>query len=159
MNTKQLLLRFNMSDTSMLIVCANCCTKNRLTSVKLNDKPVCGKCGKAVLSKKPIVGSDSNFSRFITDNGLPVVVDFWASWCGPCKQFAPTFEQVAGKLSAKACFLKLDTEHNQHTAGSYNIRSIPTLMIFHHGKEIARISGALPPAQFEQWLAENLPAI
>ena len=80
-------------------------------------------------------------------------------WCGPCQQFSPIFEQVAGEMSTQACFVKLDTEQNQNTAGSYNIRSIPTLMIFHHGKEVARLSGALPKAQFEQWLAKNLPSV
>lgn len=148
-----------MTDSPLQIVCASCGTKNRLARTKRNDQPVCGKCGKLVLSIKPIVGSDNNFNRYVTNNGLPVVVDFWASWCGPCKQFAPTFEQVAGEMFTQACFVKLDTEHNQHTGGVYNIRSIPTLMIFHHGKEIARMSGALPKAQFEQWLAQNLPTI
>ena len=148
-----------MSDSPIQIVCASCSTKNRLAKDKLNNKPVCGKCGKSVLSTKPVVGSDKNFSRYVTDNGLPVVVDFWASWCGPCKQFAPTFEQVAGEMSTQACFVKLDTEYNQNTAGGYSIRSIPTLMIFHQGKEIARMSGALPKAQFTQWLAQNLPAV
>tara|TARA_R110002074_G_scaffold318324_1_gene488689 strand:+ start:661 stop:978 length:318 start_codon:yes stop_codon:yes gene_type:complete len=105
------------------------------------------------------VGSDKNFSRYVTHNDLPVVVDFWAPWCGPCKQFAPTFEQVAGEMSTQACFVKLDTEINQNTAGGHNIRSIPTLMIFHHGKEIARMSGALPKPQFKQWLAQNLPSL
>ncbi len=148
-----------MSDSPVQIVCSGCSTKNRLPKGKLNDKPLCGKCGKPVLSTSPIVGSDTTFNRYVTDNDLPAVVDFWASWCGPCKQFAPTFEQVAGEMSTQACFVKLDTEQNQNTAGRYNIRSIPTLMIFHHGKEIARMSGALPKPQFEQWLAEHLPAV
>jgi len=127
-----------MTDSPIQIVCSSCSAKNRLPKVKLNDKPLCGKCGKLVLSTSPIVGSDKNFSRYVTHNDLPVVVDFWAPWCGPCKQFAPTFEQVAG---------------------GHTIRSIPTLMIFHHGKEIARMSGALAKPQFKQWLAQNLPSI
>lgn len=148
-----------MTSSPIQIVCQSCRTKNRVPKDKLGNKPLCGKCKKPVLSTSPIMGGDNNFRRYINDNGLPVVVDFWASWCGPCQQFAPIFEQVASDMSTKACFLKLDTEENQTTAGSFNIRSIPTLMIFHHGKEVARLSGALPKAQFQQWLAQNLPAV
>ncbi|RBP85667.1 thioredoxin TrxC [Marinomonas rhizomae] len=148
-----------MTNSPIQIVCQSCSTKNRVPKDRLGNKPLCGKCKKPVLSIRSIMGGDNNFRRYITDNDLPVVVDFWATWCGPCQQFAPIFEQVASEMSTQACFLKLDTEQNQTTAGSFNIRSIPTLMIFHHGKEVARLSGALPKAQFQQWLAQNLPAV
>jgi len=117
---------------------------------------LCGKCRQGLLSEHPIIANDQNFSRFIEKNDLPVVVDFWASWCGPCQQFAPVFSQVSHEMATQACFIKLDTENNQMIASRYQIRSIPTLMIFHHGKEIARLSGALPKTQFKQWLQQYL---
>lgn len=86
-----------------------------------------------------------------------MVVDFWAPWCGPCLQFAPTFSQVAAEMATRVRFVKLDTEANQQAAGQFQIRSIPTLMLFHQGKEIARLSGALPKGQFVQWLNAQLP--
>lgn len=145
-----------MTDAYFQIVCPNCSAINRVPSSKLNAHPLCGKCRQGLLSVHPIIANDQNFSRFIEKNDLPVVVDFWASWCGPCQQFAPVFSQVSHEMATQACFIKLDTENNQMIASRYQIRSIPTLMIFHHGKEIARLSGALPKTQFKQWLQQYL---
>jgi thioredoxin 2 len=147
-----------MTDSFVQIVCHSCNAINRVPRLKLHDHPLCGKCKNTLLSTHPIMTNDQNFSRIIEKNDLPVVVDFWASWCGPCQQFAPVFSQVSEEMATQACFVKLDTENNQITASRYQIRSIPTLMIFHHGKEIARLSGALPKAQFKQWLQQNLSA-
>jgi thioredoxin 2 len=144
-----------MTDLPLQIVCPDCYTKNRLLKSKLDKKPLCGKCKKTIISTSPIIATDQNCNRFVSGNDLPLVIDFWAPWCGPCIQFAPIFTQMA----TQACFVKLDTEQNQKVAGVYNIRSIPTLIIFHHGKEIARISGVLSKLQFQQWLTQNLPRV
>ncbi|WOJ92224.1 thioredoxin TrxC [Congregibacter variabilis] len=145
-------------STSLEIICPDCTAVNRVPRAKLGDRPICGKCRKRLVDGEPIIGSDSNFSRFIQRSDLPVVVDFWARWCGPCVQFAPVFSAAAADMATRALFLKLDTEANPATAARFQIRSIPTLMVFHRGAELARLSGALPPAQFRQWLDQQLPA-
>jgi thioredoxin 2 len=138
------------------LVCPHCGVINRVPSQKLIDQPICGKCRDRLLAGKPIAAHDNNFQRFIEKSDLPIVVDFWAPWCGPCQQFAPVFSQIAAELKTQACFIKLDTEANQQTASRYQIRSIPTLGLFHQGHEVTRVSGAMSKGQFQQWLQENL---
>jgi thioredoxin 2 len=105
---------------------------------------------------KPITLTDANFSQHVEKSSVPVVVDFWAPWCGPCRAMAPVFEQVAGATEPAARFGKLDTDESQATAARYGIRSIPTLIVFRHGREVARQSGAMNPATLKRWLAEAL---
>ena len=131
---------------AMLIKCLQCQKFNRLPLERLDDKPVCGAC-KASLALSPIEVDQTNFQEILKTSKLPVIIDFWAPWCGPCKMFAPTFQVSAAKHGEQILHLKLDTEANPAIGQQYNIRSIPTLAIFKNGSEIERISGALPPAQ------------
>ncbi|MFZ4055740.1 MAG: thioredoxin TrxC [Polynucleobacter sp.] len=137
----------------MLIKCPQCQKFNRLPLERLNDKPVCGVC-KASLALSPIEADQASFQEILKTSKLPVIVDFWAPWCGPCKMFAPTFQASAAKHGEQILHLKLDTEANPAIGQQYNIRSIPTLAIFKNRSEIERISGALPPAQLEQLISK-----
>ena len=142
-----------MSTTN--ISCPHCQATNRIPSNRLGDSPKCGKCKNALFTGKPQELTSTNANVVLTRNDIPVIVDCWASWCGPCQNFAPIFQQAARKLEPQFLFAKLDTEQQQTLANSWQIRSIPTLILFKQGKEAARISGALSLSQFEQWLSEN----
>ncbi|MGB1466121.1 MAG: thioredoxin TrxC [Alcanivorax nanhaiticus] len=138
------------------LTCPSCGAINRVPEERLQQRPVCGKCKNVLLNEQPLVATDASFQRLVDRNGLPLVLDFWASWCGPCQQFAPTFQACAAVFATQARFIKVDTETCPQTAARFQIRSIPTLMIVKNGKEVTRLSGALPKAQFVQWLNQQL---
>ncbi len=136
-----------MSNTH--VVCTACGSTNRIPTARLDDNPTCGKCKAPLFQAKVIELNAANISATIRNNDLPVVVDCWAPWCGPCRSFAPTFEQAAREMEPHFRFAKLNTEQEQQIAGQWNIRSIPTLIVFKDGKEATRISGALPLNQLK----------
>ncbi|WP_271272310.1 thioredoxin TrxC [Aliamphritea hakodatensis] len=139
----------------MNISCPHCNVTNRIPAERLQDKPNCGKCKQAIFAGKPVNLTAANYSKQVLQNDLPVLVDCWASWCGPCQQFAPVFDQAAKTFEPRLRLVKLDTEAEQNIAAQLQIRSIPTLILFKNGKEAARMSGAMPLGQLQQWLRQQ----
>ena len=133
------------------VACPHCAATNRIPTERLADDPVCGRCGAALLDGHPVELSDANFDKVVGASELPVVVDFWAPWCGPCKQMAPQFEQAAGTLKGKALFVKLNSDDNPKTSARFGVRSIPTLVKLQRGNEVARVAGARPAGQIVQF--------
>ncbi len=139
----------------MIIVCASCGAKNRVPEEKLAVHPNCGQCHQALLPLTPIELNEQNFSHFISNNDLPVLIDLWAEWCGPCKMMAPHFAQVA-KQNPYVIFAEIDTEANPRLSAAFNVRSIPTLVLMNKTTELARVSGALRAPELQQWLDQQL---
>ena len=133
-----------MPATAHHIACAHCGAVNRVPADRLADDPVCGRCGQAVLPGEPVELDDAGFEHFVTRTELPVVVDFWAPWCGPCRTMAPAFAQAAAQLKGRVVFAKVNSDDNPRTAGRFGIRGIPTLVRLEQGRETARQSGAMP---------------
>ena len=134
------------------VVCPHCHTTNRLPGEGLAQHPNCGKCKLPLFSAQPVELNPANFDRHISSSDLPVVVDFWAPWCAPCKTMAPAFAQAAGLLEPHYRLAKVNTEAAQTLAARFYIRSIPTLLVFHKGREIARQSGAMDAASLVRWI-------
>ena len=139
----------------MLLVCPACASTNRVPEDRLGDEPVCGKCGAALMAKAPVDIGDAVLPKFLAGTELPVLVDFWAAWCGPCRQMAPHFEAAAQQLP-EVRFVKVDSDAARVASAHFGIRSIPTLILFERGVERARRSGASSSADILAWLRPHL---
>ncbi|PXW93892.1 thioredoxin [Sphaerotilus hippei] len=139
----------------MHLVCPHCLATNRVPAERLAQDPVCGRCAKALLPGRPVALDDAGLARLIERGEGLVVVDFWAAWCGPCRQMAPQFEAAAAQLARQALFVKVDSDACPEASARHGIRSIPTLIAFRGGHEVARLSGAMGAAQIVQWVRQH----
>jgi len=138
------------------VVCPHCDAVNRLPQQRLGEGPNCGRCHRGLFTGQPIELDEKRFGAHVERSDIPVIVDFWAPWCAPCRSMAPDYERAARQLEPQLRLAKVDTEAQASLAARYGIRSIPTLIAFRQGREIARHSGALPAAALMQWMGRHL---
>ena len=144
-----------MSET-LHIVCPHCSAVNRITAARLGEGPKCGKCHGLLFAGHPLELTGADFDRYIRRNDIPVLVDFWAPWCGPCKMMAPAYEQAARELEPRVRLAKVNTDADQMLGAQLGIRSIPTLVLFSGGREIARQAGAMSGGDIVRWVQSHL---
>jgi len=142
--------------TTLNVTCAACATTNRVPKERLMDNATCGHCKKPIFAFRPVTVNEQNFEKYALKTDLPVVVDFWASWCAPCVQFSPIFEQAAAGWEPRVRFIKVDADSTPNLSQKYGIRSIPTIALFHKGEVIERRTGAMPAQMFDQWLEKQV---
>ena len=144
-------------NDSLVVACPADGTLNRVARAKLGADPKCGKCGRPLFQGKPVDLDAASFDRHVLKSDLPVVIDFWAAWCGPCRMMGPNFEAAAARLEPRVRMAKLDTEAQRAIAARYGIQGIPTMIMLRKGREIARTSGAMPTSAIVQWVEQALP--